>query len=59
MCIFTQSSGAGELQLTREPYALPQLVLKRKPDSIFDYKYEDFEMVGYEHHPAIKAEVSV
>ncbi|GIP59407.1 thymidylate synthase [Paenibacillus sp. FSL W8-0186] len=46
-------------QLTREPYELPQLVIKRKPDSIFDYVYEDFEFVGYQHHPAIKATVAV
>ncbi|MGG4034685.1 thymidylate synthase [Paenibacillus cisolokensis] len=46
-------------QLSREPYPLPRLVIKRKPASIFDYKYEDFEFVGYQHHPTIKAEVSV
>jgi thymidylate synthase len=48
-----------KLQLTREPYPLPRLVIKRKPETIFDYKYEDFEIVGYEHHPAIKGEVAV
>ncbi|MFC0213967.1 thymidylate synthase [Paenibacillus chartarius] len=48
-----------KLQLTREPYPLPKLVIKRKPDTIFDYVYEDFEIVGYEHHPAIKGEVAV
>ena len=48
-----------KLQLTREPLPLPRLVIKRKPDSIFDYRYEDFELVGYEHHPTIKATVSV
>lgn len=47
------------LQLTRQPKALPQLVIKRRPDSIFEYEYEDFELVGYDPHPAIKAEVSV
>lgn len=46
-------------QLEREPYPLPQLVIKRKPDSIFDYVYEDFEFVGYQHHPGIKAPVAV
>ncbi|MCM3702716.1 thymidylate synthase [Paenibacillus macerans] len=46
-------------QLEREPFPLPKLVIKRKPDSIFDYVYEDFEFVGYEHHPAIKAPVAV
>jgi len=48
-----------KLQLTREPYPLPKLIIKRKPDSIFDYKYEDFEFSGYVHHPAIKAPVAV
>ncbi|WP_020616283.1 thymidylate synthase [Paenibacillus daejeonensis] len=48
-----------KLQLTREPMPLPRLVIKRKPDSIFDYRYEDFELIGYEHHPTIKAAVSV
>ncbi|WP_068785634.1 thymidylate synthase [Paenibacillus phocaensis] len=46
-------------QLEREPYPLPKLVIKRKPDSIFDYVYEDFEFVGYQHHPTIKATVAV
>lgn len=48
-----------ELQLSRTPYPLPQLRIKRKPDSIFDYKVEDFELEGYQCHPAIKAPVSV
>ncbi|PZD93684.1 thymidylate synthase [Paenibacillus sambharensis] len=48
-----------KLQLTREPYPLPKLVIKRKPDSIFDYVFEDFEIVDYVSHPAIKAKVSV
>lgn len=48
-----------KLQLTREPYTLPKLVIKRKPDSIFDYKYEDFELVGYQAHPHIAAPVAV
>ena len=48
-----------ELLLSREPRALPQLVIKRKPESIFDYQFEDFEIVGYDPHPAIKAPVAV
>lgn len=47
------------LQLSREPRPYPKLVIKRRPDSIFDYKYEDFEIVGYDPHPAIKAPVAV
>jgi len=47
------------LQLSRAPYPFPTLAIKRKPASIFDYELEDFEMVGYQHHPAIKAPVAV
>lgn len=48
-----------KLQLTREPRQLPKLVLKRKPASIYDYTFEDFEMVGYDPHPHIPAPVSI
>jgi thymidylate synthase len=48
-----------ELQLSRAPYPFPRLVIRRKPESIFDYEYDDFEVVGYQHHPAIKAPVAV
>ncbi|WP_010493367.1 thymidylate synthase [Paenibacillus elgii] len=48
-----------KLQLTREPYPLPQLVIKRKPDSLFDYRFEDFEIVGYQSHPSIKAPIAI
>jgi thymidylate synthase len=47
------------LQLTREPRPLPKLVIKRKPDSIFDYQFEDFEIVDYHPHPHIKASVAI
>ena len=46
-------------QLSRAPHPLPQLVMKRKPDSLFGYKYEDFEIAGYQSHPHIKAPVAV
>jgi thymidylate synthase len=46
-------------QLKRSPFPLPRLVLKRRPPSIFDYQYEDFEIVNYQFHPAIKAPVAV
>ncbi|MHA7583530.1 thymidylate synthase [Paenibacillus vandeheii] len=46
-------------QLEREPYALPKLVIKRKPNSIFDYTFEDFEFENYQHHPGIKAPIAV
>ena len=48
-----------EEQLSREPRALPRLAIKRRPDSIFDYRFEDFEILNYEFHPHIKAAVAV
>lgn len=48
-----------EEQLGRTPYPLPTLLMKRKPDSLFDYRFEDFEIAGYQSHPAIKAPVAV
>lgn len=48
-----------ELQLSREPLPLPKLIIKRKPASLFDYKFEDFEIEGYQHHAHIKAPVAV
>ncbi|MEY4736724.1 MAG: hypothetical protein RL302_1043, partial [Pseudomonadota bacterium] len=47
------------LQLSRAPMAYPTLHIKRRPESIFDYQFEDFEVLGYECHPAIKAPVAV
>ncbi|MGX5356817.1 thymidylate synthase [Kocuria sp. KH4] len=46
-------------QLSRTPYPYPRLRLARRPDSLFDYAYEDFEVLGYRHHPAITAPVAV
>ena len=48
-----------ELQLSRDFFPLPKLNILRKPDSLFDYEFEDFEIVGYESHPHIKAPVAV
>ena len=48
-----------DLQLSREPHPLPTLNIKRKPKDLFSYRPEDFEIVGYEHHPHIKAPVAV
>jgi thymidylate synthase len=47
------------LQLSRQPYPLPQMKLNPGVTSIFDFQYEDFELSGYQAHPHIKAEVSV
>ena len=46
-------------QLEREPFPLPRLTIVRRPDSIFDYRFEDFEISGYQSHPHIKAPVAV
>ena len=48
-----------DLQLSRAPLPYPTLHLKRRPASIFDYEFEDFEVLDYQHHPAIKAPVAV
>ncbi|WP_263311411.1 thymidylate synthase [Brachybacterium atlanticum] len=48
-----------ERQLSREPYPYPELRLNRRPDSILEYETEDIEIVGYQHHPGIKAPVAV
>ena len=48
-----------DLQLSRDFFPLPKLNILRKPDSIFDYEFEDFEISGYESHPHIKAPVAI
>lgn len=48
-----------QLQLSRTPFALPKLKIKRKPADIFSYQFEDFEIVDYEAHPHIKAPVAI
>jgi thymidylate synthase len=48
-----------ETLLARDPFPFPTLRLARRPASILDYAFEDFEVVGYEHHPAIRAPVAV
>ena len=47
-----------EQQLSRHPYPFPQLRLAQR-DSVFDYRYEDVEIIGYQHHPAIRAPIAV
>ena len=46
-------------QLARDTLPLPRLAIKRRPDSIFDYQFEDFEILNYESHPHIKAAIAV
>ena len=57
--LYTNHLEQVELQLSRTPYPLPKLVITRHPDSIFDYRFEDFVIEGYECHPHIKAPVAV
>jgi thymidylate synthase len=57
--LYTNHIDQARLQLSRQPYPLPQLRLLRKPASIFDYRLEDFEIVNYQAHPAIKAPIAV
>ncbi len=48
-----------DLQLSREPRSLPRLIIKRRPASIFEYQFEDFEISEYDPHPHIKAAVAI
>ena len=48
-----------ELQLSRDPHTLPEMHLNPHVKNIFDFKYDDFELVGYEAHPHIKGKVAV
>ena len=57
--LYTNHLEQARLQLTREPHPLPRLLIHRKPASIFDYRFEDFEFEGYQAHPLIKAPVAV
>jgi thymidylate synthase len=57
--LYTNHIDQAKLQLTREPYPLSQLVINRKPDTIFDYRFEDFEIRNYQAHPGIKAPIAV
>jgi thymidylate synthase len=57
--IYSNHADQVATQLDRKPFSYPALVIKRKPAIIFDYQYEDFEVQGYQCHPAIKAPVAV
>jgi thymidylate synthase len=48
-----------DLQLGRAPFPLPKLVFRRKPPNLFEYRFEDFEILDYRYHPAIKAPIAV
>ena len=57
--IYSNHTEQVKLQLSRQPHPYPTLRIKRRPDSIFDYQLEDFEVQDYVHHEAIKAPVAV
>ena len=57
--LYSNHLAQADLQLSREPFPLPTLVIKRKPESLFDYRFEDFEFVDYQSHAGIKAPVAV
>ena len=57
--LYTNHMVQTELQLTREPLPLPRLIIKRKPESLFDYRFEDFELTDYYAHGSIKAPIAV
>ncbi|HYG17974.1 MAG TPA: thymidylate synthase [Ohtaekwangia sp.] len=57
--LYSNHIDQAKLQLTRIPYPLPQLVIARKPDTVFDYRFEDFQIVNYQSHAGIKAPIAV
>lgn len=57
--LYTNHLEQAKTQLGREPFPLPQLVIKRQPSSLFEYQFEDFEIVNYQSHPGIKAPIAV
>lgn len=57
--LYTNHLEQAREQLSRTPYPLPQLVINRKPPTIFEYQLDDFEIVNYQSHPSIKAPIAV
>lgn len=57
--LYTNHFEQAQLQLSREPYPLPQLKLNKDIKNIFDFKYEDIEIINYQSHPTIKAPIAV
>ncbi len=59
MHLYNNHFEQANLQLSRDTLALPELKIARKPASLFDYSYDDFEIVDYESHAGIKAPVAI
>jgi len=57
--LYSNHFAQADLQLSRTPLPLPKLTLRRKPPSLFDYQFDDFEILDYQYHPAIKAPIAV
>jgi thymidylate synthase len=57
--LYTNHLVQADLQLTREPLPLPRLLIRRKPETLFDYRFEDFELLDYHAHGSIKAPIAV
>lgn len=57
--LYTNHLEQAREQLSRSPYPLPKLIIKRKPPTLFGYQFEDFEIVNYRSHPSIKAPIAV
>ena len=57
--LYSNHMAQAELQLARSPVALPRLHLRRKPASLYEYAFDDFDMQNYQSHPAIKAPIAV
>ncbi|MDL5047127.1 thymidylate synthase [Oscillatoria amoena NRMC-F 0135] len=57
--LYTNHIEQAHVQLSRDPFPLPQLAIRRKPASIFEYQFEDFEIINYLAHPSIKAPIAV
>ena len=57
--LYLNHLGQADVQLSRPPYPLPQLIIRRRPASLFDYAFEDFDIQNYVSHPAIKAPIAV
>jgi thymidylate synthase len=57
--LYTNHLDQVRAQLARAPFPLPKLVIRRRPDTLFDYHFEDFEIAGYQSHPGIRAPIAV
>ena len=57
--LYSNHLAQAELQLARTPYPLPRLTLRRRPPSLYDYTFDDFDVQNYQSHPAIKAPIAV